>query len=204
MEQRSEEWYAIKAGKFSASEMSDVVAKPTTAAYRNLIAAKVAERLTGQFRQSFTSTAMQWGIDHENDARDMYWLRECPVIEETGFVLHPELPEWAGASPDGMVEQDGLVEIKCPNTATHIDYLRIRGDVKKIPKPYLYQMQWQMACTGRKWCDFVSYDPRMPDHLRLAVCRVERDAKLIEDLTDAVKKAAHEVRGIIEELEEVT
>lgn len=202
MEQRSEAWFTAKAGKFSASEMADLLSgggKKVTATRTNLIARKVAERLTGVMEQGYTSAAMQHGIDHEDDARDLYFVhRELP-IEEEGFIDHPAIP-YSGCSPDGMVSGDGLVEIKCPNTATHIEYLR----TKKVPNKYLYQMQWQMACTGRQWCDFVSYDPRMPEHLCLLVIRVPRDDDLIADLEAAVRKGVEEVEEIINELNEVS
>lgn len=202
MEQRSDAWYAAKAGKFSASEMADLLSgrgKKPTATRTNLIAKKVAERLTGVMERGFTSAAMQHGIDFEDEARDLYFIhRELP-IEEEGFIDHPAIP-FSGCSPDGMVADDGLVEIKCPNTATHIDYLR----TKKVPNKYLYQMQWQMAVTGRQWCDFVSYDPRMPEHLCLLVIRVPRDDELIAELEEAVTEAVKEVEDIINELNEVS
>lgn len=202
MEQRSEAWFAAKAGKFSASEMADLLSgggKKITATRSNLIARKVAERLTGVMEQGYTSAAMQHGIDHEDDARNLYFVsREVPIDEE-GFIDHPSIP-YSGCSPDGMVSDDGLVEIKCPNTATHIEYLR----TKKVPNKYLYQMQWQMACTGRKWCDFVSYDPRMPTRLQLLIIHVPRDDELIATLEDAVNKGVKEVEEIISELSEVS
>jgi putative phage-type endonuclease len=202
MEQRSEAWFAAKAGKFSASEMADLLSgggKKITATRSNLIARKVAERLTGVMEQGYTSAAMQHGIDHEDDARNLYFVsRELPIDEE-GFIDHPSIP-YSGCSPDGMVSDDGLVEIKCPNTATHIEYLR----TKKVPNKYLYQMQWQMACTGRKWCDFVSYDPRMPTRLQLLIIHVPRDDELIATLEDAVNKGVKEVEEIISELSEVS
>ena len=202
MEQRSEAWFAAKAGKFSASEMADLLSgggKKITATRSNLIARKVAERLTGVMEQGYTSAAMQHGIDHEDDARNLYFVsRELPIDEE-GFIDHPSIP-YSGCSPDGMVSDDGLVEIKCPNTATHIEYLR----TKKVPNKYLYQMQWQMACTGRKWCDFVSYDPRMPTRLQLLIIHVPRDDELIATLEDAVNKGVQEVEEIISELSEVS
>jgi len=202
MEQRSEAWFAAKAGKFSASEMADLLSgggKKITATRSNLIARKVAERLTGVMEQGYTSAAMQHGIDHEDDARNLYFVsRELPIDEE-GFIDHPSIP-YSGCSPDGMVSDDGLVEIKCPNTATHIEYLR----TKKVPNKYLYQMQWQMACTGRKWCDFVSYDPRMPTRLQLLIIHVPRDDELIATLEDAVNKGVKEVEEIISEISEVS
>lgn len=199
MEQRSDEWFAARCGKVGASEIADLMAKEGTATRNNKIAQKVAERLTGVCERGFVSGPMQWGIDHEDEARDAYFCERGMPIEEEGWVGHPELGDFSGASPDGLVGEDGLVEIKCPNTATHIALLR----TKKVPNKYLYQMQWQMVCTGRNWCDFVSYDPRMPEHLSLFLVRVERDEKLIGDLTKAVVAAQSEVEQIISELSEV-
>jgi len=199
MEQRSVEWFADRAGRFGASELAALMAKKGTATRDNKIAQKVAERLTGVCEAGFTSSAMQWGIDHEDEARDQYFLASDNYIEDEGFVRHPDpsLYDWTGASPDGLVESDGLVEIKCPNTATHISYLR----TKKVPSNYMYQMQWQMACTGRKWCDFVSYDPRMPERLQLLVIHVPRDDLMIAKLEIAVSAAIEEVQQIINEID---
>ena len=199
MEQRSVEWFADRAGRFGASELAALMAKKGTATRDNKIAQKVAERLTGVCEAGFTSSAMQWGIDHEDEARDQYFLASDNYIEDEGFVRHPDpsLYDWTGASPDGLVESDGLVEIKCPNTATHISYLR----KKKVPSNYMYQMQWQMACTGRKWCDFVSYDPRMPERLQLLVIHVPRDDLMIAKLEIAVSAAIEEVQQIINEID---
>lgn len=198
MQQRSEEWFAIRAGKFTASELDAVMAKKGTATRDNKIAEKVAERLTGVVQPGFVSGPMQWGIDNEDDARNAYFCTTDNVIEDEGFVIHADehLRDWSGASPDGLVEDDGLVEIKCPNTATHISYLRTR----KIPNKYMYQMQWQMECTGRDWCDFVSYDPRMPEHLQLLIIRVNYDEKLALKLREAIEEAIDEVKQIIDEI----
>ena len=137
----------------------------------------IAERLTGTPAESFTNAAMAWGSEKEPDARRAYeWQTDCSVVE-IGFVPHLTIA-MSGASPDGLIGDDGLVEIKCPNTATHIDTLL----GQTAPAKYVTQMQWQMACTGRKWCDFVSYDPRLPEEMSLFVRRVERDETRIAEL----------------------
>jgi putative phage-type endonuclease len=173
------------------------MAKEGSATRNNKIAQKVAERLTGRAEAGFVSTAMQWGIDKEPEARNLYFCEVGLPVVETGWVPHPDLADYSGASPDGLVGDDGLVEIKCPNTATHIGFLR-NG---KIPSKYLYQMQWQMECTDRKWCDFVSYDPRMPEHLSLFLKRVERDEEMIEAISEAVASFVMEVSQIILEID---
>ena len=194
-----DEWLKARAGKISASRMADLTAKTKTgwgASRKNYIAQLVAERLTGQPSPSFTNAAMQHGIDTEPEARAAYEFRTDNDVVEVGFIDHPEI-EMSGASPDGLVGDNGMVEIKCPNTATHIEYLQ----AGQPPKKYLLQMQWQMACTGRDWCDFVSYDPRMPEHLRILVVRIERDNELIAELEAAVIEANSEIQQIINELE---
>ena len=198
MEQRSDQWFAMRAGKITASRMSDVMAKKTTAAYNNYRAQLVAERLTGEAAASFTSAAMQHGTDTEPEARAAYeFYMDVEVVEE-GFVIHPEI-EHSGASPDGLVGDDGLIEIKCPNTATHIDTLTSG----KIANKYIQQMQWQMACTGREWCDFVSYDPRMPEHLRCFIRRGLKDDKAIAELEAATRHISTEADEIINQLNDI-
>lgn len=181
MEQHSPEWFAARLGKVTASRISDVCAKTKTgwgAGRRNYMAELVAERLTGTPAERYSNTAMQWGTATEPEARTAYAFYSDADVEEVGFVPHPTIAQ-SGASPDGLVGSDGLVEIKCPNTATHLDTLLAEG---KIPERYLYQILWQLACTGRKWCDFASYDPRLPGSMRLYVQRIERDDMLIKAL----------------------
>lgn len=184
IEQRSPEWFAARAGRVTASRIADVMAKARTgygASRANYMAQLVAERLTGQCEPGFTNAAMQWGTDREPEARECYAFERNVAVVEEGFVPHPTIGA-AGASPDGLVDTDGLVEIKCPGTATHIDTLL--GE--PIADKYVKQMQFQMACTGRRWCDFVSYDPRMPVELQLWVQRVERDDALVGEIEQAV------------------
>lgn len=182
--QGSPEWFAARLGRVTASRVADVVAKTKSgpsASRANYLAQLVAERLSGEAQESFSSAAMQWGTDMEPEARLAYVFRTDALVEEVGFVPHP-LIEMAGASPDGLVGADGLVEIKCPNTAMHIDTLVGRA----VPGKYVTQIQWQLACTGRAWCDFVSFDPRMPEEMRLFVQRVERDDARIAELEGEV------------------
>lgn len=184
MEQRSDEWFSARLGKVTASRVSDVIAKTKTgasASRANYMAELLCERLTGEKAQSFSSAAMQWGEEQEGAARAAYSLMTDATVDLVGFVVHPEIP-FLGASPDGLVGEDGLVEIKCPNTATHIDTL-LRGEIEK---KYVTQMMVQMACTGRKWCDFVSFDPRLPPEMQLWIKRVERDQAKISEITSEV------------------
>jgi putative phage-type endonuclease len=195
MEQRSDEWFAARLGKVTASRVSDVVARTKSgysASRANYMAELVCERLTGKQGDSFSNAAMVWGTNTEPMARAAYEALEGILVEELGFVSHPTI-EMAGASPDGLVGDDGLVEIKCPNTATHIETLL----GAEIPSKYVNQMQWQMACTGRKWCDFVSYDPRMPEDMQLFVKRLERSDDTITELEREIEKFLSELEDKI-------
>lgn len=182
--QGSPEWKALRCGKVTASRVADVVAKTKTgfsASRANYLAQLIAERLTGTAAETYTNAAMQHGTETEPEARAAYEFYQGASVEQVAFVPHPKINQ-AGASPDGLVGADGLVEIKCPNTATHLETLLGQA----VPAKYIDQMQFQMACTGRKWCDFVSYDPRMPEHMRLFVRRVERDDKRIDLLENEI------------------
>jgi putative phage-type endonuclease len=190
--QGTPEWFAARAGKVTASRVADVIAK-TKSGYStsraNYLAELLCERLTGACEPGFTNAAMQWGRDQEPFARQAYEFRKGVEVYEVGFIDHPEIA-MSGASPDGYVGDDGLVEIKCPNTATHLETLLNGGVAGK----YVTQIQWQLACTGRAWCDFVSFDPRLPAELQVHVERVPRDASMILDLEG-------EVAGFIRELD---
>lgn len=197
--QGSPEWFAQRAGKVTASRVADVIAKTKTgwgASRANYAAQLVAERLTGAVEAGYTNAAMQWGNDKEPEAREAYEYRFGVFIDQVGMIEHPTIT-MSGASPDGHIGDDGLIEIKCPNTATHIDTL-LSG---KVPAKYLTQMAWQMACTGRQWCDFVSFDPRMPPHMQMFVQRVERDDALIQELEDHVRTFLDEVEQTVAQLQ---
>jgi putative phage-type endonuclease len=189
--QGSAEWFAIRCGKATASKICDIVATTKGgwgASRKNYAAQLIAERLTGTPADSFSNPAMAWGTEKEPEARRAYSFREDVDVAEIGFVLHPSI-QMSGASPDGLVGDDGLVEIKAPNTATHIDTLLSEA----VPAKYITQMMWQMACTGRKWCDFVSFDPRLSEPMRLFVKRVYRDDAEIDRLEKLVSAFLTEV-----------
>lgn len=184
MEQRSDEWFSARLGCVTASRTADVMAKTKSgysASRANYMAQLITERLTGQASEGFSSAAMQWGTDTEPQARMAYELMTGENVEETGFVLHPTI-KFFGASPDGLVGSDGLIEIKCPNTSTHIDTLLS----DKVPSKYITQMHVQMICTGREWCDFVSFDPRLPGDMSFWMRRVQRDHNLCKDIETEV------------------
>jgi putative phage-type endonuclease len=184
MEQKSEEWFAARLGKVTASRVADVIAK-TKSGYStsrdNYMAQLVCERLTNQKGESFTNSAMQHGVDTEPLARSAYEALNGLLVEEVGFVQHPKI-EQSGASPDGLVGLFGMLEIKCPNTATHIDTLLTQS----VPTKYITQMQWQMRCCDRQWCDYVSFDNRIREDLQLFVKRVEFDASYVAMLEEEV------------------
>ena len=180
-DQRTADWYAARIGKATASRFKDAIAtkKQTEKqkkdnvpgdpmqAQLDYLTELVVERLTQQPVQRYATAAMQWGTEQEPAARAAYERVTGTSVEETGFVAHDTL--LAGCSPDGLVDWDGLIEIKCPNSNTHVDYLL----AKEVPTKYKPQMLTQMLVTGRTWCDFVSFDPRLPEHLQLFVVRYE-------------------------------
>lgn len=185
IEQGTPEWFAARIGRVTASRVADVAAKTKTgwgASRANYMAQLIAERLTGKPAESYTNSAMQWGVDTEAAARAAYQFETTTLVAPAGFIPHPAIA-MSGASPDGLVGEHGLVEIKCPNTATHIDTLLGQA----APSKYVTQMQWQMACTDRKWCDFVSFDPRMPESMSLFIKRVERNDAFIAETASLIQ-----------------
>jgi putative phage-type endonuclease len=201
MDQGSESWFQVRIGKVTASRVADVIAKTKTgysATRDNYMAQLVCERLTGQKGDSFSNAAMQHGTDTEPLARAAYEALQDVLVDEVGFVPHPSI-EMAGASPDGLVGEDGLIEIKCPNTATHIDTLLSQT----VPGKYNTQMQFQMACTGRQYCDFVSFDNRLPEELQLFVSRVPRDEVFIRLIESEIVQFLAELDDKINKLMKV-
>jgi len=194
-EQRSEEWFKARLGRATASKFNDIIAV-TRSGYstqrKNYAAELTIQRIIGVSEDSYTSAAMQWGIDNEPLARLQYELTTGNTAKETGFWLHDEL--MAGASPDGLIGRAGVLEIKCPNSATHIETLF----KKTVPRQYQAQVQGQMWITGRKWCDFVSFDPRLPVNAQMIVIHVERDDVFIADLESEVKDFLEEVDSQVE------
>lgn len=198
MIQGSDEWKAARLGKVTASRVADVIARTKTgfgASRANYMAELIAERLTGTPNESYVNATMQWGTDHEPAARAAYEWYADVTVEQVAIVEHPRVA-MSAASPDGLVGTDGLLEIKCPNTSTHIETL-LGG---KVPEKYITQMQWQMACTGRKWCDFVSFDPRLPESMRVFCVRVLRDEKLIGELERDVEAFLAQLEEKVEAL----
>jgi putative phage-type endonuclease len=178
--QGSDEWKRLRLGKVTASRVADVIAKTKTgysSSRANYMAQLIAERLTDAPAETYTNAAMQHGTDTEPEARAAYEFYQGVTVKEVAFVAHPKIDQ-AGCSPDGLVGPDGLVEIKCPNTATHLETLLGQS----VPGKYEAQMQFQMACTGAAYCDFVSYDPRMPENMRLFIKRVKRDEARIKEI----------------------
>lgn len=198
MEQRTDEWFSARLGCVTASRTADVMAKTKSgysASRANYMAQLITERLTGQPAEGFSSAAMQWGTDTEPQARMAYELMTGETVQETGFVMHPSI-KFFGASPDGLVGSDGLLEIKCPNTSTHIDTLL----ADKVPSKYLTQMHVQMICTGRNWCDFVSFDPRLPGDMSFWMQRVHRDDAFCKEIEAEVSSFLDELGTKIQQL----
>jgi len=196
--QGSEDWFKQRCGRVTASRIADVMAR-TKAGYgasrKNYLAQLVCERMTGTVAESYSNAAMQWGTEKEPEAKAAYSFFTGNDVTDAEFIQHPDI-FWSGASPDGYVADDGLIEVKCPNTATHIETL-LAG---QVDDKYILQIQWQLECTGRKWCDFVSYDPRMPAELSLFVKRIDRDQKRIEEIKEAVSEFLDELESTINKL----
>lgn len=198
-EQGTAEWFEERCGNVTASRIADVInfkrnGDPSEAR-RRYMAEIIAERLTGETYEHFVSKPMQWGIDNEPYARAAYEARTGTFVDVVGYVPHPFI-ERAGASPDGLVDEHGSIEIKCPMTANHIQTL-ISGTADP---QYMPQMQWQMGCDGRAWCDFASFDPRLPEPMDLFIARVDRDPEYIAWLEDAVREFLREADEMIERL----
>lgn len=199
--QGTEEWKQARAGRVTASRIDAVLSrsrdrKSEGATRRNYKAQVISEILTGRPQENgYTNKAMEDGLEFEPLARSAYELAKGEFVDLVGLVLHPSI-ERAAASPDGLVGKDGLVQFKCPFPATHIGYL-LAGEV---PPEYQPQMLWEMACTERAWCDFVSYCPAFPPHLQLFVVRFPRDEKRIVEITAEVNVFLNEVDEIIERL----
>lgn len=199
MEQRSPEWYAARLGKVTASRIADVIARTKTgysASRANYLAELLCERLTGTTVDSYESAAMVWGREKEPDAKAAYSFMTDTAIEEAGFITHSSIV-MAGASPDGLIGDDGLIEIKCPNSATHIETLLSQV----IEGKYLLQMQFQMAVTGRQWCDFVSFDPRLPPEMQLWTKRIYRQPEKIEEIEKEVHQFLNELTFKVDALQ---
>ena len=200
MEQRTDEWYSARIGKITASRIGGINAKPKKGnALNSTLVELLSERLTGLPTDTKTNADMQWGIDCEPLARQAYELATFQTVVETGLIDHPTIP-MSGASPDGLVGKYGLIEIKCPKSPTHTNTL-LTG---QVPSEYMPQITWQLACTGRKWCDFVSYDPRQPEHLKIKIIRVNRDDVDIETLESDVMRANEILEKAILELNNET
>ena len=203
IEQGTPEWFAQRCGKATASRISDIVAKTKTGystSRANYMAQLVVERMTNQVAESYSNAAMEWGVENETFARAAYEAKTGNMVDQVGAIDHPRIA-LSAASPDGLVgdDGDGCLEIKCPNTATHIETLL--GD--EPAKKYYDQMQWQMVCANRSWCDFVSFDPRMPAHLQLFVKRIERNDEYIEQLEKEVVQFLMEVEYKVKKLNEI-
>ena len=201
MDQGTTEWFAARCGRVTASRVADIIAKTKTGystSRDNYMAQLVCERMTGKPAESYSNSAMQWGTDTETFARAAYEAKVDILVTEVGFITHPWIT-MSGASPDGLAG-DGLVEIKCPNTATHIQTLLDQ----KVQEKYITQMMWQMACTERLWCDFVSFDPRMPAKHQLFIKRINFDKQLVDSLENSVIQFLGDVDLKIQQLESLS
>ncbi|GAA4667291.1 lambda exonuclease family protein [Bartonella pachyuromydis] len=202
MQQRTAEWFQARLGKVTASNIYNILSKTAkglpTSKYDDYKIKLITERLTGQTSPYYETEDMKWGIENEEDALREYAFIYDTEVKRCGFIQHPTI-QMAGASPDGFVGEDGLIEIKCPRSTNHSRFI-INNEIKP---EYLAQMQFQMACTGRKWCDFISYDPRFTrdaSHLRMKIKRIYRDDKQIEQINQAVESFLVEIKQEIQRI----
>ena len=196
MIQGSDEWFEARRGNVGASSVHKVMAKGQGKTRRSYMDELLAEKL-GCVIEGFTNAAMERGTELEPVARSQYEVERGAMVEEVGFVLHPTIDGF-GASPDGLVGDDGLIEIKSPNTVTHLATLESGA----IDGKYQWQMLAQMACTGRQWCDFMSYDDRMPDELQSVIIRFERDEQKIAQMEAEVSAFVAELNERFQAIKE--
>lgn len=202
IEQRTDDWYAARLGKVTASSLHKVLAKTKTgygADRGNYMTQLVLERITGAKADSYSNSAMQWGVEQEPFARAAYEATRGVMVDEVGFIPHPTIKD-AGASPDGLVGDDGMVEIKCPESKTALECWLSENPVEA---KYFAQMQWQMRCADRSWCDYVVFDPRMPAKAQLFIKRVERDDAWLEKAEAEVIKFLAEVDAKVAALKQI-
>jgi len=191
VEQGTPEWHQLRLGKVTASRVADILAKTKTgpsASRQNYLIELALQRTTGIIQESYSNAAMEWGTQTEPQARVAYEVNTNNFVDQVAFIDHPSI-EWFGCSPDGLVSDRGLVEIKCPNSTTHWEYFKFN----RPPQKYVIQMQAQMAVTGRDWCDFISFDPRMPERSQLLIVRVDRDEAFIAEMEKQIKQFLSEV-----------
>lgn len=195
-------WKMLRVGKVTASRVGDVMAwkkdKSETAARRDYRMQVITEMLTGfPTEYGFETSDMRWGIDHEPHARIIYGDIYQTHVEQVPFLQHPSI-EQAGASPDGLIGKKGMLEVKCPRSFTHLNYIL----ENVVPADYIPQMTWQLACDPkREWVDFMSFDPRMPEALRVFVKRFYRKDADIASAEVEVKKFIDECLALIKQLE---
>lgn len=205
-EQGTEGWFADRLGKVTASRLADVLAKTKTgysASRNNYMTQLVLETITQSRAESYTNLAMAWGTEQEPFARAAYEAKTGQMVEEVGFLPHPTIA-LAGASPDGLVGDDGMVEIKCPSTSTALEcWLTQSQGGNPVDGKYFAQMQWQMRCADRSWCDYVVFDPRMPAKAQLFVTRVERDEEWLKNAEEEVNKFLAEMQAKVETLKTI-
>jgi putative phage-type endonuclease len=188
-EQQTEQWFTDRLGKVTASRLADVLAKTKTgysASRANYMTQLVLERITKTRAESYSNAAMEWGVTQEPFARAAYEAHTGQMVEEVGFIQHPDIED-AGASPDGLVGDDGMVEIKCPSSSTALECWLIHAQGgNPVDAKYYAQMQWQMRCADRSWVDYVVFDPRMPVKAQLFIYRVQRNAEFLKIAEDEV------------------
>lgn len=198
-QQGSAEWLEYRRGRITASRIADVIDRLKKggegASRRNYRTEIIAERLSGRSEEHYVSPEMDWGSEYEAHARAAYEIANDVMADTVGFILHPTL-DYSGASPDSLIGDDGGLEVKCPKTTTHIKWMQ----AGVVPEEHQAQCLWNMACAERLWWDFVSYDPRLPDGLKIFIVRMERDGTRIADIEAEVIQFNQEVEFAVAQL----
>ena len=199
IEQGTPEWHQLRLGKVTASRVADILSRTKTgpsASRQNYLIELALQRVTKTIEESYTNAAMEWGTQTEPQARVAYEVKTGNFVDQVAFIDHPTIAQF-GCSPDGVVGDSGLIEIKCPNSSTHWSYIKDN----EPPKKYFIQMQAQMAVTGAKWCDFVSFDPRMPERSQLLIVNVPRDPEFILYMEAEIRLFLNEVEAEVKLME---
>jgi putative phage-type endonuclease len=201
IEQGSDAWRALRAGLITGSRVADALKTNKDGSFsasRKDYAFDLAlERITGELQGPDLSRVswVQEGKEREPEARDLYSFMTGNEVQQIGFATHDAMP-FFGASPDSLVNSDGLLEVKCPKAKTHLQYLM----AKEVPAEYVYQIEAELVCTNRQWCDFVSYHPSFPAESRIFICRYKRFADRMVYLEDQVAIFEDEVQAIVKQI----
>lgn len=198
IEQKTDDWFALRCGKFTGTTFKNLlVENKKSKEYQNLIWSVATERIQGYQPQGVNSYSLRWGTENEPRARDAYQIRTGEFVDEVAFIQHPKY-SFVGVSPDGLIDPNGGLEIKCPKSPE----IHLQRFFDGVPDEYMPQIQGAMWVTGRAWWDFVSYDPDTAEHLKLLIIRVNRDESFIQRIEKEVFIAENKVRELVDKFKQ--